>query len=477
MSARDFVAFAAAASRVAPVARRSERRVRRLQSRRLIRLVRHAAARSPYYRRKFSGIDLGAFALGDLPITTKPELNAELEDVFTVPGLSRRDLEDFVADPANLGQWFRGKWAVSHTSGSQGAPIFIVQDRKALAVLFATMSARANAGRSLNLGEAALRFLRPKRIAVLSAERGFFPSAAAFEFMPRFLNRFVDQRWFAATDWSLIEQLNAFQPDVLVGYAGVLDALAVRPHGLRLHRLRSIANSSEQLAPAARKRIEAAFRAPVLDHYGMGECLHLADGCRRGGGAHVNADWVIIENVDDDYRPVRAGELGTRILVTNLANFTQPFIRYEVADRIAFATDDCGCGNRLPRIERIEGRSADAFWLSAADREVIVTGALFHNAIDQVGGIREWQALQIDAEEVRLRVELLPDAEPRLAGFNDRLRDKLTQLGLPTETRLELVVVPEIAADPASRKVKRMVTLPRGPENSARLLSVTPACY
>ncbi len=35
-----------------------------------------------------------------------------------------------------------------------------------------------------------------------------------------------------------------------------------------------------------RERIEKTFGVPVLDHYGMGECLMLADSCSASKGLH-----------------------------------------------------------------------------------------------------------------------------------------------------------------------------------------------
>lgn len=55
----------------------SPQRLQAVQDRRLRRLLRYAAERSPFYRRKLRGIDLGRCSLADLPITTKSELMAE----------------------------------------------------------------------------------------------------------------------------------------------------------------------------------------------------------------------------------------------------------------------------------------------------------------------------------------------------------------------------------------------------------------
>jgi phenylacetate-CoA ligase len=48
--------------------------IQAIQEQRLRTLLRHAVAHSPFYRRKFSGIDIETCALSDLPTLTKAEM-------------------------------------------------------------------------------------------------------------------------------------------------------------------------------------------------------------------------------------------------------------------------------------------------------------------------------------------------------------------------------------------------------------------
>ncbi|MFX9011966.1 hypothetical protein ABTN18_19530, partial [Acinetobacter baumannii] len=84
-----------------------------------------------------------------------------------------------------------------------------------------------------------------------------------------------------------------------------------------------------------------------------------ADACAECRKLHLNADWSLLEVVDDDYQPVPDGMTGTKVLVTNLANLAQPFIRYEISDCIALASEHRCLRNPMPQIERIEGRASD----------------------------------------------------------------------------------------------------------------------
>src|SRR5262249_54631872 len=125
-------------------ASRSPRRLRALQERRLRRLLWHAAQRSPFYAEKFQGIDLGHCALADLPVARKGELMAPFARVVTDPLVRRADLERFIDDPANVSRLFLGRYPVCHTSGSQGQPLIVVQDRLSLDLLFTFQMSRGN---------------------------------------------------------------------------------------------------------------------------------------------------------------------------------------------------------------------------------------------------------------------------------------------------------------------------------------------
>jgi phenylacetate-coenzyme A ligase PaaK-like adenylate-forming protein len=465
MSILHTLRFASQTARLGKVPRWSPRRVQRLAQRRLQSLVRYAVRHSPFFREKYAGIDLRRFSLADLPITTKQELRANFDASLTDPQVRLDDIERFLADSSNIGRWFQDRYSVSHTSGSQGLPMILVQERRSLELLFSLMSARANASRPGVL-EGIRRLRSPARVAVVAQHRGFYPSAAAFEFMAAITKPLARVAWFSTMDPELAESLNEYQPTILVGYASVLEGLSLQSEHLQLRKLKQIANSIEQLTDRARTRIQQRFGVPVLDHYGIGECLFLSDGCRTHGGAHINSDWVTVEVVDDQYRPVPAGEIGSKVLITNLANRIQPFIRYEVPDRIVMATEACTCGSRLPRIERIDGRSAEAFWIHDAARGYrILPGVLFHNAIDALGDVREWRAVQTERNQIELQLEFLSAAERRFDAFAfvQRLRDT----GLPEAVHVEVESVLGLQADPQTGKFRRMISLLGPPERLA----------
>jgi phenylacetate-coenzyme A ligase PaaK-like adenylate-forming protein len=410
-------------------------------------LARYAAERSPLYRKKYRALDLNHVELSQLPTTNKLEMATHFEESLTDRRIRRVDVERFVENPGNLGRWFLDRYAVSHTSGTQGQPLLILQDRRALEVFFAAMCSRGNPSGKPGVIEGIRRFLHPVRVAIVTLHRGFYPSGSAIEFMPEIVGDFVRIQRLSSVQSDLIEQLNAFQPNVVVSYASVLEALAIQSDKLQLKNLRQIANISEQLVPRAAKRIQEAFHVALPDHYASGECLLLSNGCPTHGGSHINADWAIFEVVDENYRPVPPGQLGKKVLLTNLANTVQPFIRYEVNDQVMLAVEPCRWGSRLPRIDHVEGRVAETFWTFDGTRHQLVAGGLFSAVADSLHEIREWQAIQTDRNQVKVRLELLPNASLTPKVVKTAFLRALVEQGLPRYVVVDVEVVAKLLPD------------------------------
>ena len=436
--------------------------IRRRQEARLRRLVRHAATRSPFYRNLYRGIDPDRFTLADLPTTTKAELMDQFDRVVTDPAVRRADLEAFVDDPSNVGQLFRG-YPVCHTSGSQGQPMLVVNDWLALDLLFAFQMTRGNIGYvRRGVVEAARRLVRPARLAVIVSRPGFFPSAWVWSHLPESMRGYIQTLYMTGNDPELVPKLAAFRPTALTGTPTMLDLLATRPDRPAMPELEQVTANSEMVTDAARGRIAAAFGVPVFDNYACGECLFLSNGCPTHPGAHVNADWAILEVVDADNRPVPPGVLGHKVLLTNLANYTQPLIRYEVGDRVMMATGPCGCGSRLPRLERVVGRVAEVFKVRVGGELRTLASSPFQQSLEHFRGVREWQAVQQGENRVVVRLEPLPGAVLDLPRMRAKLDERLGYAGFTGALDVEFEVVPELTIDPRTGKFRRMVSATAG---------------
>jgi phenylacetate-CoA ligase len=444
----------------------SSAEIMELQRSRLVDLLKHARAHSTHYRDKYAGIDDSSFDLSDVPTSTKSEIMAHFDETLTVRDVHRSDVEQFLADESNLGKHFLDKYVLSRTSGSQGQPLLIVQMPEHLELLFALQAARGN-HQSLNVWQAVKHLISPARLAAVTLKRGFYPSGSAFEYMPEGARNYLDVKQFALVDEDLVARINEFRPTHLSAYASVLHELARQTELGRLSlqpELEQVVNISERLMPKAREHYADVFGAPVLNDYAMGECLFLTNGCLASGGMHVNADWAILEVVDSEHRPVPKGTKGAKVLITNLANFVQPIIRYEVGDIVTMADTPCGCGSKLPLIAGIDGRDSDLFWIEGEDGARPIPPAVLEVALQQILQIREYQLIQEDHNHIRILVEPLPGAtlnqEHALQALLENLDDSRLR-----NLHIELEVVGRLAPE-EGKKFKRVVRNVERPESA-----------
>jgi phenylacetate-coenzyme A ligase PaaK-like adenylate-forming protein len=450
-------------SRLRSLGRRSPEQLCAVQEARWRRLLRYAARHSPFYQERLAGLDLDRCRPADLPPLTKAEMMANFDALVTDQRVRRAGVEEFMAAPENLGRFYLNRYAVCHTSGSQGQPALVVQEGPDILLGLQAQIARGQVIPGGPLVWQALRHLvRPARLAVITQKPGFYPSGAAFSYLAAaFLPviRLLHLSVFAPPT-ELVARLNDFQPELITGYASALEELAREEERglLRLRqsgRLRGLTSTSEPLPPASRALIERAFGVHVSNCYLMAECLALTTGCPQSTGAHVNADLAILEVVDDEYRPVPAGEPGAKVLITNLYNRVQPLIRYEVGDVVTLSPSPCRCGSPLPLVQAVGGRTKDRFWLEAEGGRREVPYYLFLAALHHCTELAEHQVLQTGPRHFVVRVAPQPGqavSAERVRRFVDR---SVEAEGLAHLLEVHVEVVDQIPRDPRTGKVMR----------------------
>lgn len=451
-------------------------RVQAIQERRL-RAMLHTAVQAPFFRDLYRGLDLDRVPLSELPTTNKAQLMADFDRTVTDPCVNRASLDPFLDQEHGSDDLYLGRYVAAHTSGSQGQPMFLVQPTSQLELTMSLQMSRGYAGR-VSLFHAARRLFQPVRLAVVTLKHGFYPSATLFQHMPRAARRYVDLLWLSQTEPDVVERLNAFQPNVLTAYAGVLELLALEVEAGRLRlgsNLEQLVSNSEALTDKARERISAAFGHRVLDNYATGECPFLSNGCPTDAGAHVNSDWAILEVVDEQNRPVPDGQPGERVLITNLANSIQPFVRYEIGDIVTMADQPCRCGSRLPRIGRIDSRASDVFWVGDAEPKRRLDHLILAHIFEFLKEVREWQASQVGPNRIQVRLEPIPGATLDLARARQVLDRELRQYEF-RNLQLDLLSVPRIEPDPVTGKQRRMLGpgLPASPHDQPPGIPTTP---
>ena len=417
--------------------------LQRLQRKRLKKLLRYARANSPFYRERYAALGEDP-RLEELPPVSKPELMSHFDRVLTDRGVTMDRVEAFTRDPDNVGRMLDGRCLVFRTSGSTGNPAVVLYDKTCIEVSSAVAALRTFARKE----DLRVFLRRGKKTAGIFAASGFYLACG----MSRYLQLKMPRRQTKLTvdvnapEEEIVRELNAFQPAMLSGYPSNLALLAEAP-GLDIHPS-VVITGGELLTDRVRKVLTERFGCTVQTHYSCTEGGEVACECREGR-LHLNEDWVIAEPVDENGALVGSGVLSHGLLITNLANFLQPFIRYELTDRVILHDEPCPCGRHSRWLE-IEGRTDDTLLFPGG---VKIAPMSLYKLLEEVEGVRRFQLRQTGPSRLELRlVSDAPDAA--FSAAEAALRAYLAEKGV---TDTELLLSPEPPApDPVSGKFKHV---------------------
>jgi phenylacetate-coenzyme A ligase PaaK-like adenylate-forming protein len=343
-------------------------------------------------------------------------------------------LWEYMQDLSRVGEPWLGRYSVCRSSGVSGRKCLFLADQDTMDVYWTLWLTRGWLP-WLGAGGVAQLTRRGGRVASLIATNGHFASAALIR-RPSPMGAIADVRSATLSILKpvarLARALDRWRPAALVGYPTMLDQLAIeqREGGLSLDLALAV-SVSEWIEPAARGRIEAAFGCPLRDSYAASEFLALGFEC-PSEWLHVNADWVVLEPVDEDLRPIPPGETSHTALVTNLANRVQPVVRHDLGDRVTIRPDPCPCGSPLPAV-RVEGRRNDVLVFQVGERKVSLPPMALITLAGGVPGVEPGsQFVQTGPHTLSIRLAYQPhtDEERAWTEVERRLRSHLRSQGL-----------------------------------------------
>jgi phenylacetate-CoA ligase len=320
------------------IERRSRAVMTRWQSQRLREQVRHAAAHSPFYRRKLKAAGVRPALirtmadLERLPFTTKDELK---ENQAAKPPWG-----DVLAVP--LAEVLR----VHLTSATTGRPLAFLDTREDWHGFYHSYA------RSLYAYG-----VRKSDMVMAAFSYGPWIGYWSGFYAAQDLGCLVFPVGGLSTDQRMDALLN--YPITVLGctpsYALFLAEHAAKK-GIDLAkdtRIRITWHTGEPGAsiPATKARIEAAFGARAYDLPGLTEIAAWGFECdARAGLTHVHEDYCYPEVLDEQDRPVGPGGRG-ELVFTSLYRRAMPLLRYRTRDIVQVADRKCPCGRTLIAFE------------------------------------------------------------------------------------------------------------------------------
>lgn len=376
------------------------------QQSRLAHLLDAAVRGSRIFRERLQGMP-AATTLSALPVLGRAELMARFDDWVTDPQLKLQELGSFTADAKRIGEPYLGKYLVWESSGTSRQPGMFVQDARAMAVYDALEALRRSTLRPLQRWFDPL--LLAERIAFVGATTGHFASMVNMQRL-RQLNPFMAQSLHCfsilQSSSALLDELNTFAPTVIATYPTVAALLAdLAAQGALHFAPKEIWTGGETLSKAVRRHLEQTLGCVVRNSYGASEFMSIGWECQHGQ-MHANTDWLILEPIDAQGQPVPPGQVSHSTLLTNLANFVQPLIRYDMGDQIMVHQERCECGSSLPVIE-VQGRRDDPLLMAGQNgRRVMLLPLALTTVLEEEAGVFDFQLRQHDDHTLVLRLGL-----------------------------------------------------------------------
>lgn len=408
----NFASFFAGKFRSDRLRRASRREIEAYQEREFRSVLKHAFARSAFYRSYYEdhGIrerDLAEVAPSGLPEVSKKLLMENFDDVVTRPEVRRQALHDFFHESKDPAAKYLGKYVALHSSGTTGLLGMFVLSAAEFARVMASMASHSSSSKATE-----------HRLAYFGAVDGHYAGATLLSQVPRVMMR-CELFSVLAPIGAAVAAINEYQPDALSGYASSVAVLAEEQLAGRLQiRPTRISCGAEPLTAGMRELIVRAFKVSPRNAYGACEALNIAYQCDEH-----STDLLLSEDL-------YACEFAANLHVTSLYSRLLPIIRYRLDDRVEPAAGRPERGFRS--IRSIDGRTEQ--WLDiplkggGSDRLIAPALANFY-----VPGLQRIQF----AQGADARIDVLFTGNKEIAGS---VSERLWQLVRAKNPASEMVV-------------------------------------
>ncbi|MEM2715907.1 MAG: phenylacetate--CoA ligase, partial [Candidatus Thermoplasmatota archaeon] len=313
--------------------------LKRLQLKRLKRVIKRVYERNEIYHRKFDEKGI------------KPSDIKTLDDLSKIPFLTKDEMRNYY--PFGLLCVELDDCVEVHaSSGTTGKPVVDVYTRKDIEI-WADVMARALWANGM----------RRSDILQNSYGYGLFTGAHGFERGAQKIGALV----VPVSSGNTKRQINimkdfcvtciACTPSYALYMAEVAEEMGFCPQedfNLRLGFFGAEAWSDEM-----RKKIEEKWGIRACEHYGLTEIIGpgVVSECEEKK-LHINADHFLPEIIDPKTgEKIEEGE--GELVFTTLTKEAFPAIRFRTRDIASYSEEKCSCGRSLPIQSRIKGRSDD----------------------------------------------------------------------------------------------------------------------
>jgi phenylacetate-CoA ligase len=264
-----------------------------------------------------------------------------------------------------------------------------------------------------------------------------------------------------AMQWETIDRL---KPTVLVAVPSFIVKLIefAREQGIDLNQssVKKVMCIGESLRDedlhvnTLGKKITESWNVKLYSTYASTEMQTAFTECGHGVGGHQHPELIIVELLDNENKPVKAGALG-QITITTLGVEGMPLLRYKTGDVARGYTEPCVCGRNTLRLGPVLGRHQQMIKLKGT---TLYPPGIF-DILNQVESVKDYvvEAYTGDLGTDELKLHLyVEDNVSRVEGllkttFQSRLRV------IPYFNFIAMTEIEKLQMDGKSRKIKKFI--------------------
>lgn len=420
-----------------------------LQQRRFKKILKHAYKNSKFYRDLYTnhGIrekDLDDVTITDLPIINKGLVMDNFDKIITVNDLSREMIENYLCSltESQYGKPFLDQYIVIHTSGSTGTVGYFVYDKKDWDLLLAQTITRVVRVKPKLNG-------KKYRVAFIGAIGGNFAGCTLIRSAPPFIYDYSMLSIHKPQD-ELFEAINRLQPEIITGYGSVMQTLAeaqlenkiaIQPKYLR--------SCGDAITKKTYELTKEAWGIYPSNFYACTESLCMGVQTTPDEDLELFDDFNIFEILDDNQAEVDLNQEGNLVL-TNLYNYTQPLIRYQINDVLKKSDEERSARGFL-KIRSINGRKGVSLeFNNHAGEKVKINYNMLLGYLSP--GVQRFQFFQTKPDELLVKVKLTRHDEQLVEMAKSRIDDIIAMHNLQGCVKTKIEVVDDFHCSPKTGK-------------------------
>ena len=423
---------------------KSRKGIKKIQEKMFRQILFHAYDNSDFYRDlyKNKGInrkDLSDIELKDLPVINKKILMKNFNKIITKEDISKKIIENFLENKNDPEKLLFDRYRVIHTSGSTGRLGYFIYDKKEWDFIKAV---------SLRMFD---HFgVKPKRYAFIGAADGHYAGISLFLSPINQIAEIFYEDYFLININNILSdylpKLNKLQPHNLTGYPSAVRMLAeLQLEGKLNISPETIICGGEPFVENDRKIIKKAWGVKPVNYYASSESLMIGIKRPQDRRMYLMDDVNYVEIEED------------KTIITNLYNYTQPLIRYQLSDVLKKAKKIKGDWP-FSQIKKVIGRREEMIWFKNKNgqKDFLHPIALVEF---YVKGLKKYQIIKKDEQSFIMKAIIAQNYDKK--EVKDKIKIKMNNLLFEKDMRnIEFRVkeVEKLPPDPETGKFKLIIT-------------------